>query len=216
MEIERSRRVVIDNLVDNRWGGPETPPPKPIVSGAGLVYTGIFFPPALLPRRTGFDARRGCSRIFRMRKSWRTMPLVCGFSRGSLVYPALFFPGLLRTHLATPSSALVSSILRAAQIKQQIIAVHLPLRARNSFSQFLTKVRRGRGGVVVRLLASNQGDTGLDSRWGPSWNFASGKRAGRCRWPAGFLGVSPVSPALAFRRRSILTSLRHHWLSRPR
>ncbi|KAJ8873457.1 hypothetical protein PR048_024274 [Dryococelus australis] len=48
---------------------------------------------------------------------------------------------------------------------------------------------------------------GFDSRRGHIQIFACGNRARRCRWLAGFIGVLPVSPALAFRRCSILTRL---------
>ncbi|KAJ8895469.1 hypothetical protein PR048_000802 [Dryococelus australis] len=45
-----------------------------------------------LPRRqTGFDPRRGRTRNFACGISFRTMPLTCGFSRGSAVSPALAF-----------------------------------------------------------------------------------------------------------------------------
>ncbi|KAJ8873178.1 hypothetical protein PR048_026811 [Dryococelus australis] len=37
--------------------------------------------------------------------------------------------------------------------------------------------------------------------------FASGNRAGRCRWPAGFLRDLSFPPAPSFRRRTILTSI---------
>ncbi|KAJ8884016.1 hypothetical protein PR048_015873 [Dryococelus australis] len=63
---------------------------------------------------------------------------------------------------------------------------------------------RCRGDVVVRLLASHLCGLGLFLAGSPR-NFACGNRAGRCRWPAGFLGdlsfslpfhsgASPYSP----------------------
>ncbi|KAJ8868312.1 hypothetical protein PR048_029828 [Dryococelus australis] len=45
-----------------------------------------------------------------------TMPLVSGFSRGSPVSPRPCIPAPLYIHLASPSSALMTSTLRAAQI----------------------------------------------------------------------------------------------------
>ncbi|KAJ8885464.1 hypothetical protein PR048_011661 [Dryococelus australis] len=45
-----------------------------------------------------------------------TMLLVGGFSRGSPIYPTTFILALLHTHLTSPSSALKTPILRAAQI----------------------------------------------------------------------------------------------------
>ncbi|KAJ8897074.1 hypothetical protein PR048_002420 [Dryococelus australis] len=41
--------------------------------------------------------------------------------------------------------------------------------------------------------------TGFDSRWGNSRIITGKKRAKRCRWPVGFLGDLPFSPAPAFR-----------------
>ncbi|KAJ8883147.1 hypothetical protein PR048_014987 [Dryococelus australis] len=46
--------------------------------------------------------------------------------------------------------------------------------------------------------------------------FASGNRAGRCRWLTDLLGDLPFHSALTFRRSSILTSFHSHRLSRPR
>ncbi|KAJ8884424.1 hypothetical protein PR048_016281 [Dryococelus australis] len=51
-----------------------------------------------------------------MWESCRTMPLTGGFSRGSPVSPAFHFFALLHSHRASPSSALKTSMLRAAQI----------------------------------------------------------------------------------------------------
>ncbi|KAJ8876159.1 hypothetical protein PR048_024068 [Dryococelus australis] len=47
---------------------------------------------------------------FRTWEPWRTMPLISVFPRGSSVSPALCIPALLDTHLASPSSALKSSM----------------------------------------------------------------------------------------------------------
>ncbi|KAJ8891724.1 hypothetical protein PR048_004259 [Dryococelus australis] len=72
---------------------------------------------------------------------------------------------------------------------------------------------RGRGGVMVRLPASRQGEPGsIPGRDHPRI-LARGDRAGRCRWQTGFVGDLPLPPALAFRSRSILTSLHPHRLS---
>ncbi|KAJ8873386.1 hypothetical protein PR048_027022 [Dryococelus australis] len=55
----------------------------------------------------------------------------------------------------------------------------------------------GRGGVVVRLLAFHQGETGFDSRRRRLRIFACGNRAGRCHWSAGFFrGDLPFPPLL--------------------
>ncbi|KAJ8881069.1 hypothetical protein PR048_017542 [Dryococelus australis] len=53
-----------------------------------------------------------------------------------------------------------------------------------------------RGGVVVRLLASNPGEPVSIPGLGRSRIFAFGNRAGRCRWSAGFLGDLPFPPPL--------------------
>ncbi|KAJ8876012.1 hypothetical protein PR048_023920 [Dryococelus australis] len=53
-----------------------------------------------------------------------------------------------------------------------------------------------RGGVVVMLLAFHQEEPGsIPTRVTPGFPVC-GNRAGRCRWPAGFLGYLPVSPPL--------------------
>ncbi|KAJ8895035.1 hypothetical protein PR048_000359 [Dryococelus australis] len=60
--------------------------------------------------------------------------------------------------------------------------------------------------AVARALASHLGDPGSISG-GPAPGFsARGNHAGRCRLPAGFSRGTPVSPALAFQRRSLLRS----------
>ncbi|KAJ8867721.1 hypothetical protein PR048_031524 [Dryococelus australis] len=61
---------------------------------------------------------------FRKWESCRTVPLVGGFSRGPPVFPPCI-PALLRTHLASPLSALKTSILRAAQISSLIPLVDM-------------------------------------------------------------------------------------------
>ncbi|KAJ8881143.1 hypothetical protein PR048_017616 [Dryococelus australis] len=74
----------------------------------------------------------------------------------------------------------------------------------------------GRNGIAPRkpvcqrqpisTLASHQGEPG--SITGPGRRiFASGNRAGRCRWSAGFLGDLPFPPTPSFRRHSIFTSI---------
>ncbi|KAJ8866268.1 hypothetical protein PR048_032111 [Dryococelus australis] len=45
--------------------------------------------------------------------------------------------------------------------------------------------------------------------------YASGNRAERCRWSGGFSRGSPVSPALSFRRCSVIASFHPHRLSIP-
>ncbi|KAJ8884872.1 hypothetical protein PR048_011068 [Dryococelus australis] len=55
-------------------------------------------PAPLPPKRTGFNPRPG-HRIFRMWESFRTMPLIGGFYRGSPASPALYF-----RHCSVPTS----------------------------------------------------------------------------------------------------------------
>ncbi|KAJ8875336.1 hypothetical protein PR048_023231 [Dryococelus australis] len=75
----------------------------------------------------------------------------------------------------------------------------------------LTELHRGRSGVVVRLLAYHPGEPG---------SIPGGVAPGFLQVgivPVGmFSRGSSVSPTLAFRHRSILTSLYPHRLSRPR
>ncbi|KAJ8898110.1 hypothetical protein PR048_003470 [Dryococelus australis] len=63
---------------------------------------------------------------------------------------------------------------------------------------FRTLPPRGRGGVVVRPLASPSRRSTSDSRRDRSGIFASENHAGRCRWSAGFLEDLPFPPAFAF------------------
>ncbi|KAJ8876842.1 hypothetical protein PR048_021289 [Dryococelus australis] len=59
-----------------------------------------------------------------------------------------------------------------------------------------TITSRGHGGVVVRLLASHQGEAGFDSRRGHPPNLHSGNHAGRRHWLAGSLEDIPFPPPL--------------------
>ncbi|KAJ8894696.1 hypothetical protein PR048_000003 [Dryococelus australis] len=52
------------------------------------------------------------------------------------------------------------------------------------------------GGRTVRMLASHQGVPVQSKVW-PLVIFASGNRAGRCRWSAGFLGDLPLHSGVA-------------------
>ncbi|KAJ8870568.1 hypothetical protein PR048_029591 [Dryococelus australis] len=62
------------------------------------------------------------------------------------------------------------------------------------------------GSVVDNPLTSHQGEPGsIPAR--VTEFFASGNRAGRCRWSAGFLGDLRFPPAPSFRRHSICTSI---------
>ncbi|KAJ8893611.1 hypothetical protein PR048_006211 [Dryococelus australis] len=56
----------------------------------------------------------------------------------------------------------------------------------------------------------------VQSRPSHSRTFASGNRAGRCRWSASFLGGLPFPLALVFLYCSIITSFNPHRLSRSR
>ncbi|KAJ8877934.1 hypothetical protein PR048_022393 [Dryococelus australis] len=49
---------------------------------------------------------------------------------------------------------------------------------------------------AVSTLASHQGETGFNTRPGHTRNFATGDRAGQCRWSAGFSGISRFPPPL--------------------
>ncbi|KAJ8875226.1 hypothetical protein PR048_023121 [Dryococelus australis] len=56
----------------------------------------------------------------------------------------------------------------------------------------------GRGGSAVGLLASHQVPPGFNPRPGHPRIFASGNRAGRCRWSVGFLRDLPFLPPLHY------------------
>ncbi|KAJ8878187.1 hypothetical protein PR048_022655 [Dryococelus australis] len=64
-------------------------------------------------KRTDYIPR---SRKFRTWESCQTMRPVAGFSRGSPVPPAFYFPALLHTQIVSSSSAFKASMLRAVQI----------------------------------------------------------------------------------------------------
>ncbi|KAJ8887876.1 hypothetical protein PR048_007359 [Dryococelus australis] len=72
-----------------------------------------------------------------------------------------------------------------------------------------TKLLGNKGAMVAERLACSPPTKAIriQSPAGSLWIFACGNRARRCRWLAGFLGVSPVFPALVFQRCSILTSI---------
>ncbi|KAJ8872159.1 hypothetical protein PR048_025761 [Dryococelus australis] len=66
----------------------------------------------------------------------------------------------------------------------------------------------GRATVAERLACSPPTTAiRVQSSAGSLRIFSCGNCAGRCRWSAGFLGGSPVSPALSFWRCSVLTSI---------
>ncbi|KAJ8878251.1 hypothetical protein PR048_018828, partial [Dryococelus australis] len=64
------------------------------------------------------------------------------------------------------------------------------------FSAFQRYLGGRRGDVVVRLLAFHQREPGSIPVGTSPGSSHSGNRAGRCRWPAGFLGVLPFPPPL--------------------
>ncbi|KAJ8873559.1 hypothetical protein PR048_024377, partial [Dryococelus australis] len=63
---------------------------------------------------------------------------------------------------------------------------------------------RGRGGVVVRLLASHQCEPGFLA--GALRILSCGNRAGRCHLPAGFLGYFPPPPRPFYPRFTLIGS----------
>ncbi|KAJ8874502.1 hypothetical protein PR048_025362 [Dryococelus australis] len=124
---------------------------------------------------------------------------------GELPFPRSCIPTLLHTRLASPSSAVNTSMLGAPKYlrfavrrssitttPQAICSVDVD----TNTAHF--PITRGRGGVVVRPPKR----TSFDSRRGPLPGF---RRAGLCRWSAGFLGDFPFLPALQFPRCSVLT-----------
>ncbi|KAJ8888693.1 hypothetical protein PR048_008185 [Dryococelus australis] len=120
---------------------------------------------------------------FRKWESFRTMPLVVGFSRESLVSPHPFIPALIHTHATSPSSALKISMLKKTVQISSLIRIKL------QFDCF-TCLRR-----EWQELASKQGEPGSIQSGVTPWIFACGNRARRCRWLASFLGdISVRSP----------------------
>ncbi|KAJ8878443.1 hypothetical protein PR048_019021 [Dryococelus australis] len=94
-----------------------------------LAVKRVRFPPGSLPD-------------FHTWESYRTMPLVGGFS------PAYFIPALLHTNLAPPSSALKSLMFRATQI----LSHSLPLQFKRDTSAF------SRRNIALELRAEKTGD----------------------------------------------------------
>ncbi|KAJ8893142.1 hypothetical protein PR048_005725 [Dryococelus australis] len=82
------------------------------VTGDNLFYHITNSPPTKA-NQVRFPA--GSSPNFRMWKTYRMIPLVGGLTRRSLVSPAPSFLALLHSHLTSLSSALKTSMLRAAQ-----------------------------------------------------------------------------------------------------
>ncbi|KAJ8897836.1 hypothetical protein PR048_003189 [Dryococelus australis] len=76
-------------------------------------------------------------------------------------------------------------------------------------------VRKGRGGLVVRLLASHLGELS-STPVGAAPDLRMYKSYRTMLLVGDFVQGSPVPPSLAFRRHFILASLQPHRLSRPR
>ncbi|KAJ8866879.1 hypothetical protein PR048_032741 [Dryococelus australis] len=98
----------IDNVTPASHVPPECPSRTSDIDGALLLPVVDLGEPGLISGGSLPD--------FRMWESCRTMPLVDGFSRGISYLPWPCVPALLHTHLATSSSALMTSMLRAAQV----------------------------------------------------------------------------------------------------
>ncbi|KAJ8875286.1 hypothetical protein PR048_023181 [Dryococelus australis] len=75
-------------------------------------------------------------------------------------------------------SRMSDAVLRRKRLLSSLIIPEL----RSGAFPGITDIQRCRGGVEAKLLASHLGEPGR------SRIFASGNRAGRCRWSAGFLG----------------------------
>ncbi|KAJ8883600.1 hypothetical protein PR048_015444 [Dryococelus australis] len=100
-----SERCVVSGGREGGLRGPGEP-----AIGGGLVPRGMQITPDYSPPTQANRARlpAGSLQDFRMWESCRTMPLVGWYSRGS--------PALLHTHVVSPTSALKTPMLRAAQI----------------------------------------------------------------------------------------------------
>ncbi|KAJ8887533.1 hypothetical protein PR048_013749 [Dryococelus australis] len=97
-------------------------------------------------------------------------------------FPPPFHSGAAPYSFRSPSSAVKTSL---SDIHEDHEACH---------TEYLPSLP-GRGGVVVILLASHQGDR-VQSPAGSLRIYANVNRAGRCRWSAGFLGDLPFPPPL--------------------
>ncbi|KAJ8883331.1 hypothetical protein PR048_015174 [Dryococelus australis] len=100
---------------------------------------------------------------------------------GDFPFPAHAIRHCIVLTSCSPSPALNTSMLRVTRTSP------LP----HSHTSVGCPRQWGRGGLAVRLLASNQGEPGSISLKGRSRN-----RVGRCRWPADFLGDRQFSPPL--------------------
>ncbi|KAJ8871405.1 hypothetical protein PR048_027722 [Dryococelus australis] len=103
-------------------GNPEPPAPQiggvltDSATGGGHGKNMIIATTRLPPRRTEFDSRLGRSRIFSDVRIVLDDPADRRAFSGNSRSPGHFIPVLFRTHFASPSSALKTSMLRAAQI----------------------------------------------------------------------------------------------------
>ncbi|KAJ8882764.1 hypothetical protein PR048_014577 [Dryococelus australis] len=86
------------------------------------VYPRPFIHTTRLPQSEPGSIPGGTVPDFRTWELCRTMSLVGGFSRGSPVSHSPCIPALLHAHLASPSSALKNSMLRATQISSLTLA----------------------------------------------------------------------------------------------
>ncbi|KAJ8889914.1 hypothetical protein PR048_009419 [Dryococelus australis] len=71
----------------------------------------------------GFDSRPGTLTDILMRESCRTIPLFGGVFSGITRFPRPCIPALLHTRIASPTSALKTSVLRAAEISPPHLSV---------------------------------------------------------------------------------------------
>ncbi|KAJ8894583.1 hypothetical protein PR048_007247 [Dryococelus australis] len=154
------------------------------------------------------------------------------FQRRHVAYPpfnSLFSPA--RSSVATPLTSLESPCRRSLKKSPKYVRsrancfpyfLFVPIELRSSpylahipntnypFSApVLLQSRRGRGGVVVRLLASDHSEPGSIPGGVTPWIFACGNRTERCRLSAGFYRGSPVSP------RHCIPVLLHTHLASP-
>ncbi|KAJ8875112.1 hypothetical protein PR048_023005 [Dryococelus australis] len=181
----------------------------------------------------------------------QTVPLVDGFSRRSLVYPAVAFQhrsiltslhphratgkchvkcarlSAQRTALAVVTNTCRTSCTDALQVivgvalvdqreRSHILGVEGAL-SKTSTNLGFAVTTKVKGATVAERLACSPPTKAIrvQAPAGPLWSFASGNRAGRCRWSAGFLGdllfPRPLIPALLHIHLN-----NPHRLSRPR
>ncbi|KAJ8870503.1 hypothetical protein PR048_029526 [Dryococelus australis] len=162
-----------------------------VVGRALVPRAGLAFPPTAV-------AVSSCSRamIFNSRRCW---PPLCSCNLATRIPRRLAVSDSLRSHVGNMSDVALFSIPMLYGFKPRPNAYKNRAKYALSSSLLFPPAAAnfmGRGGVVVRLLASHVGGPGSIPGGVAPWIFACGNRAGRCLWSADFLEDLPFPPAL--------------------